>query len=85
MVDLFDGEFQFEEAYTYLLYNRCVIVNYPLMVTISNWDETMSRGLSNSKLDITELPWDRPSKQYYLLRLPPVPIQAHLTGEVIKL
>mgnify|MGYP003320880202 CR=1 FL=1 len=85
MIDLFVGGFQFEEAYMYLLKNRCVLVDDQLKNVICEWDETMSRGLSNSKLDITELHGEGISKLYYLLRLPPVPIQAHLTGEVIKL
>jgi hypothetical protein len=85
MINLFVGGFQFEEAYKYLLENRCVIVDEQLKNVISEWDECVSRGLSRSKLDITELPWEGLGKQYYLLRLPPVPIKGYLTGEVIKL
>ena len=92
MINLFVGGFQFEEAYKYLLDNRCVIVDEQLKNVISEWDECMSGSLKRSTLDITELPgveklsWELETyTQYYLLRLPPEPIHGHLTGEVIKL
>ena len=87
MIKLFVGSAgNFYEAYDYLYKNRRIIVDLSLLQTFRDWDEAMEKtGLKRSYDDVTMLDVPVDNNEYFLICLAPEPIQAHLTGEVIKL